>query len=56
MNDELRNDLLFRALDPGLYHLKPHESVVQLGFDLAGFNRLADELEDTGILDKTSQP
>jgi hypothetical protein len=52
------NDALRRALTPPAnrqepYHLTPHESAVRPGFDLAGFNRLADELEDDAILDGT---
>jgi len=50
------NDALRRALAPQdvrrePYQLKPHESAVRPGFDPAGFNRLADELEDEAILD-----
>ena len=54
---QIVNDALRRALAPhvsrqGPYHLTPHESAVRPGFDLAGFNRLADELEDEAIIDK----
>jgi hypothetical protein len=49
------NDALRRALAPQdvrrePYRMAPHESVVRPGFDPAGFNRLADALEDDGIL------
>lgn len=48
------NDALRRALIPARrqepYHLRPHQSAVRPGFDLAGFNRLADELEDEAII------
>ena len=50
------NDALRRALRPSApaetepYHLRPHESAVRPGFDLAGFNRLADDLEDEQLL------
>lgn len=48
------NDALRRALAPALfrrepYHLPVHEAALQPGLDLAGFNRLADELEDEAI-------
>src|SRR5690606_30480810 len=52
------NDALRRALRPAPavpaepYQLIPHESALRPGFDLAGFNRLADELEDDAILDR----
>lgn len=54
---QIVNDALRRALAPEIprqrpYHLKPHESAVRPGFDLSGFNRLADELEDEAIMDK----
>lgn len=34
------------------HRLVPHESQPRPGLDLAGFNRLADELEDEAIMDK----
>lgn len=51
------NDALRKALAPHIarqepYQLVPHESAVRPGFDLAGFNRLADELEDEAIIGK----
>lgn len=54
------NDALRRALMPQVprqepYRLRPHESAVRPGFDLAGFNQLADEMEDAAILDKARQ-
>ncbi|MPY87202.1 MAG: antitoxin [Luteitalea sp.] len=50
------NDALRRALAPTRprrqpYQLTPHQSTVRPGFDLAGFNRLNDELEDETIID-----
>lgn len=55
------NDALRRALsqppprrEP--YHLPVHEATLQPGFDLAGFNRLADELEDEAILTAGRRP
>lgn len=51
------NDALRQALAPPVsrqepYHLTPHDSAVRPGFDLAGFNRLSDELEDEAIIDR----
>lgn len=50
------NDALRRALTPAgvrdqRYELIPHQSAVRPGFDPAGFNQLADELEDEAIRD-----
>jgi hypothetical protein len=50
------NDALRRAFAPTTssqaepYELVPHESSLQPGLDLSGFNRLADQLEDEAIL------
>jgi hypothetical protein len=57
---QIVNDALRRALAPDgarqePYHLTPHGSAVRPGFDLFGFNRLADELEDEAIIDNTRQ-
>lgn len=52
------NDALRRALSPQRdarrepYELVRHDSALRPGLDLAGFNRLADELEDEAIIDK----
>lgn len=53
---EVVNDALRRALARPVerrepYRLVPHESTVRPGFDLTGFNRLADEMEDERIID-----
>ena len=46
------NDALRRALAPDdaghaePFHLVPHDSTLRPGLDLAGFNRLADQLDD----------
>ncbi|MPY83997.1 MAG: antitoxin [Actinophytocola sp.] len=55
------NDALRRALVPAQregepYQLVPHDSPVRPGFDLAGFNRMADELEDTAIIETARRP
>jgi hypothetical protein len=51
------NDALRRALGPSPtaaqpYQVVPHESSLRPGLDRAGFNRLADELEDEAIIAK----
>lgn len=52
VNDALRQALAPLAPRQEPYHLTPHESALRPGFDLAGFNQLADELEDEAIIDK----
>ncbi len=52
INDALRSALAPRVGRQEPYHLTPHESAVRPGFDPAGFNRLADELEDEAIMGK----
>ncbi|TDE10401.1 antitoxin [Jiangella asiatica] len=52
------NDALRRALAPERsratpFRVVPHESAVRPGFDLAGFNRLADELDDEAVMHHT---
>lgn len=54
INDALRRGLATsqsRSVEP--YEVVPHESSLQPGLDLSGFNRLADELEDDAILAKS---
>lgn len=52
------NDALRRALSPPApeatepYRLQPHRSELQPGFDLTGFNRLADEFDDAETIDR----
>ncbi len=55
------NDALRRGLSPPPshrepYHLPAHQATLQPGYDLAGFNRLADELEDEASLASGKQP
>jgi hypothetical protein len=50
------NDALRRALTPPAerrapYRLETHHARVRPGIDLAGFNRLADEMEDEAIVE-----
>lgn len=52
INDALRRALAPRPTTPSTYRLIPHESQVRPGLDLAGFNRLSDELEDEAIIDR----
>lgn len=50
------NDALRRGLSPGLreepthpYVVAPHKARLRPGFDRAGFNRLADDLDDEDL-------
>jgi len=52
INDALRRGLARPAPAREPYHLAPHESSLRPGLDLAGFNRLADEIDDSGIVDR----
>jgi hypothetical protein len=51
INDALRSALArpHRGGEP--YRLVPHESRLRPGFDLSGFNKLSDELEDEALLE-----
>jgi hypothetical protein len=58
---QIVNDALRRALAPSTsrqqpYRMTPHESALRPGFDPAGFNQLADELEDGAIIDSARRP
>lgn len=52
VNDALRRGLARSASPREPYHLVPHRSSLRPGLDLAGFNRLADELEDGETIDR----
>jgi hypothetical protein len=56
INDALRRGLSQPPSHREPYHLRAHEATLQPGFDLAGFNRLADELEDEAILAAGKRP
>ena len=56
INDALRRALSQPPSRREPYHLPVHSATLQPGFDLAGFNRLADELEDEAILAAGRQP
>ncbi len=56
INDALRRELSQPLSRRDSYHLPVHEATLQPGFDLAGFNRLADELEDEAILATGNRP
>lgn len=53
VNEALRKSLAPQAPRQEPYRLAAHESSVRPGFDPAGFNRLADELEDAAIMRPT---
>lgn len=54
VNDALRRGLSPRLADADVpaYRTVPHRAKLRAGFDPAGFNRLADELEDDAVLAK----
>ncbi len=53
INDALRRALAPTPVESGEpYRLVPHPSAVRAGVDLAGFNRLADELDDEAVIDR----
>lgn len=56
INDALRRALSQPPSRREPYHLPVHEATLQPGLDLAGFNRLADELEDAAILAAGERP
>jgi hypothetical protein len=55
VNDALRQALAPRVARHEPYRLVPHQSAVRPGFDPAGFNRLADELEDEAVIGKAQR-
>jgi len=56
INDALRRGLVPPPSRRDRYHLPVHEATLQPGLDLAGFNRLADEVEDEAILTSRRPP
>lgn len=50
INDALRRALARPQGHRKAYRLPAHEASIQSGHDRAGFNRLADELEDAAII------
>jgi hypothetical protein len=56
INDALRQALSRPPSRRESYRLPAHEATLQPGLDLAGFNRLADELEDEAILNNAKRP
>lgn len=55
INDALRRALTAPGAHAEPYRLKAHQSALRPGFDLAGFNRLADELEDEEIMGRAGR-
>ncbi len=51
VNDALRRALGAPKVQAEPYELIAHESALRAGFDLAGYNRLADAFEDEAIID-----
>ncbi len=54
VNEAIRRGLSPRLseADPPRYNVRPHRAVLKPGFDLVGFNKLADELEEAETLIK----
>jgi hypothetical protein len=50
INEALRRGLSRPPSRREPYHLPVHEAALQPGLDVAGFNRLSDEMEDEEIL------
>jgi hypothetical protein len=55
VNDAIRRGLSPRARQPVAkpYRVKSHRTVLRPGIDALGLNRLADELEDEAVIEKT---
>lgn len=54
VNDAIRRGLAPRMADAPspVYRVKPHKSALGAGIDPSALNRVADELEDEGVLRK----
>ncbi|WP_281353596.1 hypothetical protein [Phytoactinopolyspora mesophila] len=52
VNDALRRALTPPRTDQAIYKVVPHHSGIRPGVDLAGLNRLADEIEDEPTVGK----
>lgn len=52
VNNALRSALLPSTVTAKPYRVAVHHATLQPGLDVAGFNRLADELEDEDIVAK----
>lgn len=54
VNDAIRRGLSPTASTRGTrrYRVRPHKTALRPGIDAAGFNRLADELEDDAVITK----
>jgi hypothetical protein len=56
VNDALRSALARPGAGRSHFTVEVHHSGLQPGFDLAGFNKLADEIEDEAILAASRKP
>ncbi|MCC6667586.1 MAG: antitoxin [Polyangiaceae bacterium] len=57
VNDAIRRGLSpQRERPPKRYRVRPHKTRLLPGIDLAGFNKLADELEDDALIAKAKAP
>lgn len=55
VNDALRAALAPKPVRSAPYRVKTHHATLAPGLDLAGFNKLADELEDEAIMRLSQQ-
>lgn len=54
VNDALRRGLSGKGAPsaPRRYRVRPHRTALRPGYDRAGFNKLADDLEDQAVLSR----
>jgi hypothetical protein len=55
VNDAIRRGLASQGRPSSRrpYRVRPHRTALRSGIDIAGFNRLVDELDDEATLEKT---
>ncbi len=55
VNDAIRRGLSHKPTKVAPYRVRPHQTTLLPGVDPAGFNRLADEMEEEAIIEKLSR-
>lgn len=57
VNESIRRGLAPQARTPARrpYRVHPHKTTLRPGIDAAGFNRLADEIEDEAVVEKATR-
>ncbi len=53
VNEAIRRGLAPRAQARPTYQVRPHRTALRTGIDAATLNRLADELEDDAVVERT---